>query len=96
MIYVTAELKIRPEQELTNAYQAIEQFCRDMESEEGCLQATATFDVNEPRRVLLWERYVDQAAIEAHFVMPHTQAFIANNIAELVQAFNTQAGEQLR
>lgn len=93
MIYVTAELKIKSEQDLKAAHQAIAQFCRDMESEEGCLQATATFDANEPSRVLLWERYVNQAAIEAHFVMPHTQAFIASEVVELVQAFNTQAGE---
>ncbi len=33
----------------------------------------------------------NRAAIEAHFVMPHTQAFIAAEMAELVQVFETQA-----
>lgn len=88
-IYVTAELRIHSEVELETAKSAIEQFCVDMESEPGCLQATATFDIKEPRRVILWERYENQAAIEAHFVMPHTQAFIALGMTELVSATNS-------
>ncbi|NOH53184.1 antibiotic biosynthesis monooxygenase [Vibrio coralliilyticus] len=93
MIYVTAELKIKPEMEIQHAQDAIEQFCRDMESEAGCLQAKATYDLKEPSRVILWERYQDRAAIEAHFTMPHTQAFIALGITDLVQVFESQSGE---
>ncbi|AIW14413.1 putative quinol monooxygenase [Vibrio tubiashii] len=93
-IFVTAELRVNSDVDLAVARKAIEQFCSDMESESGCQQATATFDVNDPRRVILWERYDDQSAIEAHFVMPHTQAFIALGMTELVSATNShKAGE---
>lgn len=90
MIYVTAELQIKPEVDLIKAKQQIQTFCSDMESEEGCVQATATYDVEDERRVILWERYQDQAAIEAHFAMPHTQAFIALGLTELVKATNSR------
>ncbi|GAK87907.1 hypothetical protein JCM19238_5517 [Vibrio ponticus] len=90
-IFVTAELKMNADKPRQQVIEAIEQFCLDMQSEAGCLQASATYDLKHPQRVILWERYEDRAAIEAHFAMPHTQAFIAAEMAELVQAFETQA-----
>ncbi|EMQ4278658.1 antibiotic biosynthesis monooxygenase [Vibrio alginolyticus] len=90
-IFVTAELKMNADKPRQQVVEAIEQFCLDMQSEAGCLQANATYDSTEPQRVILWERYENRAAIEAHFAMPHTQAFIAAEVAELVQAFETQA-----
>ncbi|MFN1647602.1 putative quinol monooxygenase [Vibrio rotiferianus] len=90
-IFVTAELKMNADKPRQKVVEAIEQFCLDMQSEAGCLQANATYDLKEPQRVILWERYENRAAIEAHFAMPHTQAFIAAEMAELVQAFETQA-----
>ncbi|KIF54210.1 putative quinol monooxygenase [Vibrio owensii] len=91
MIFVTAELKMNADKPRQQVVEAIEQFCLDMQSEAGCLQANSTYDSKDPQRVILWERYENRAAIEAHFAMPHTQAFIAAEMAELVQAFETQA-----
>ncbi|MFM2590303.1 putative quinol monooxygenase [Vibrio sp. TBV020] len=89
-IYVTAQLMIKPEMDINEAKKAIEQFCLDMESEAGCLKAQATYDVDNERSVILWEEYADKAAIEAHFSTPHTQAFIAKGMTELVRATNSQ------
>ncbi|KXF82468.1 putative quinol monooxygenase [Enterovibrio coralii] len=88
-IFVTAELAMHPDHPRDDVIDAVEQFCRDMESEAGCLQARATYDDNAPHRVILWERYASRAAIDAHFAMPHTQAFIASGVTALVQAFET-------
>ncbi|WP_104035851.1 putative quinol monooxygenase [Vibrio jasicida] len=90
-IFVTAELKMNVDMPRQQVVEAIEQFCLDMQSEAGCLQANAIYDSKDPQRVVLWERYENRAAIEAHFAMPHTQAFIASEMAELVLAFETQA-----
>ncbi len=95
-IFVTAELKIKTNIEREAAVEAIEQFCRDMQSEPGCLQAIATYDQSQSQsqsdRVILLEQYANREAINQHFGMPHTQAFIERDITELVQAFETQRG----
>ncbi|PMH75629.1 putative quinol monooxygenase [Vibrio cyclitrophicus] len=91
-IFVTAELKIKTNIEREAAVEAIEQFCLDMQSESGCLQAIATYDQSQSDRVILLEQYANREAINQHFVMPHTQAFIERDITELVQAFETQRG----
>ncbi|GIU32304.1 putative quinol monooxygenase [Shewanella sp. MBTL60-007] len=93
-IFVTAELKMNAAKPRNQVIQAIEQFCHDMQTEAGCLQAIATYDEKEPQRVILWERYENRAAIEAHFTMPHTQVFIAAEMAELVQVFETQGKQE--
>ncbi|WP_261858848.1 putative quinol monooxygenase [Photobacterium sanguinicancri] len=90
-IFVTAELKMNADLLRSDVISAIEQFCLAMQSEDGCLQAIATYDQNNPQRIILWEQYEDRSAIDAHFAMPHTQAFIATGVAELVQVFETQA-----
>ncbi|MDV7104578.1 antibiotic biosynthesis monooxygenase [Vibrio sp. TH_r3] len=95
-IFVTAELKMNSGKPREQVVQAIEQFCLDMQSETGCLQAIATYDEKEPQRVILWERYKDRTAIEAHFTMSHTELFIATEMAELVQTFETQAQQEAK
>ncbi|MEZ8640337.1 putative quinol monooxygenase [Vibrio splendidus] len=91
-IFVTAELKIKTNIERAAAIEAIEQFCLDMQSEPGCLQAIATYDQSQSDRVILLEQYANREAINQHFVMSHTQAFIERDITGLVQAFETQRG----
>ncbi|WP_192891735.1 putative quinol monooxygenase [Vibrio bathopelagicus] len=91
-IFVTAELKIKTNIDREVAIEAIEQFCRDMQSEPSCLQAIATYDQNQSDRVILLEQYANREAINQHFGMPHTQAFIERDITELVQVFETQCG----
>ena len=90
-IFVTAELKMNADKPRQLVVEAIVHFCLDMENGAGCLHANATYDPKDPQRVILWERYENRAAIAAHFAMPHPQAFIAAEMAELVQAFETQA-----
>lgn len=62
--------------------------------EPGCLQ----FDVlvpEEPDRVVLYERYVDEAAFAAHLETPHFKSFVAASeglvIAERVERFTARS-----
>ncbi len=77
IIFVTAELKIKTNIERAAAIEAIEQFCLDMQSEPGCLQAIATYDQSQSDRVILLEQYANREAINQHFVMPHTQRLLS-------------------
>ncbi|WP_298441834.1 antibiotic biosynthesis monooxygenase [uncultured Ferrimonas sp.] len=83
-ITLTAELQLSPQIELAAGLAAINQFCADMRREPGCSFAYAMQDGQDERRLILWERYVDRHAQQAHFDAAHTQAFIAAGIATLV------------
>ncbi|MDV5168117.1 putative quinol monooxygenase [Photobacterium rosenbergii] len=96
-LFITAALSVNEGVSLEEAKAAVEQFCRDMNSEPGCSMAVAMQDTKDARRFIFWERYDDNAAFDAHFQAKHTQDFIALGYTQLEQAFEAslmEAGEQ--
>ena len=49
-------------------------------AEGGCSQYVVHQDTSEPRRILLYEQYLDQRALEAHRETAHFKAVIENRI----------------
>jgi quinol monooxygenase YgiN len=92
-LFITAEIRIKPEKELRHAITALYAFCRAMETEPGCSMALPLQDKEDPYRFILWERYDDKTAFEAHFQAQHTQDFIASGMTDLIQAFELQQPE---
>ena len=90
-IRVTAIIEINQDQDVDKVLKNIQEFCLQMESEQGCLFAQASQNLEQPRQVILWEIYQDQQAIEAHFNMPHTQAFINSNQTTFISGYQSQA-----
>ena len=45
-------------------------------AEPGCLQYDVHRDRDDPNRFFLFERYVDEAALEAHGASPHFQELV--------------------
>ncbi len=90
-IRVTAIIEINADQDSGKVLEHIKEFCEQMESEEGCLLAQASQNIEQPRQVLLWEIYQDKQAIEAHFAMAHTQAFINSNQTTFISGYQSQA-----
>ena len=45
-------------------------------AEPGCLQYDAHRDPDDERRFFIFERYVDQAALDAHAASPHFQELV--------------------
>ena len=89
-LFITAELRIKPESDLDAAIAAIHTFCDGMNSEKGCSMAVPLQDKKDPYRFIFWERYENQEAFEQHFQAEHTQRFIQSGLTDLVQAFETQ------
>ncbi len=49
-------------------------------AEPGCSQYVVHRDPAEPRRILLYEQYLDQGALEAHRETPHFKSVIEGRI----------------
>lgn len=87
---ITAELRIKDTTTLDAGLSAVQDFCDAMNSEVGCHMALAHQNSEDPRTITLWEIYQDQTAFDAHFSMPHTQAFIKSGVTELIKANQSQ------
>jgi quinol monooxygenase YgiN len=54
------------------------------ESEPGCLEFTVHRHIDDPRAILLYERYVDEAAFQAHRESPHFVDIIQAQVVPLL------------
>ncbi|MDN3578734.1 putative quinol monooxygenase [Chitinimonas viridis] len=87
--YITAELRLKHPGKLDEAKAALALLCQQSITEPGCSLFTAHHDAGQPNRFVLWERFDDEAAFKTHFDAPHTQHYIAQDLTEVVQYFQT-------
>ena len=87
--YITAELKVKDPTKVQITREALVILCDKTLTESGCSMFTAHEDLNQPTRFLLWECFDDEAAFKAHFEEPHTKEYVALDLTEVVQFFQT-------
>ena len=76
MLIVLAKAKLG-EGALDAGREAIAKMVEASNAEEGCLEYTFTVDVVDPSNLHIVEKWVDDAALIAHFQTPHMVAFNA-------------------
>ncbi len=87
--YVTAELRVKDASKVHIAKEALSELCKKTLTEPGCSIFTLHYDSSTPTRFLLWERFDNEAAFKMHFAERHTTAYMALDLTEVVQYFQT-------
>lgn len=87
--YITAELRVKDAARVHEAKACLLRLCEHTLREPGCTLFTLHHDAKQPTRFLLWERFEDEAAFKLHFEAAHTQAYVALDLTEVVQYFQT-------
>jgi quinol monooxygenase YgiN len=70
--------------EIERTLQRMAESVRD--EEPGCLLYRAARSIDDPDMFLLYEEYVDQAALEAHRETPHFRTLIEGIVVPLLEA----------
>lgn len=84
MIIITGDLLIK-EGNMQQALQASQKHVAHSRTEHGCISHAVYQDPEDALRLFFYEQWVDQAAIDAHFVLPSSQAFVTQ-VRSLVSA----------
>jgi quinol monooxygenase YgiN len=87
--YITAELRVKEESQTKEAIDALTVLCAETLKEPGCSIFQLHQDATTPQRFILWERFDDETAFKRHFEESHTKAYVALNLTEVVQYFQT-------
>ncbi|MFW1802232.1 putative quinol monooxygenase [Acinetobacter nematophilus] len=88
--YITAELRIIDENNILETRDALQALCaKTLLQEPGCTIFQLHQCRQDPRRLLLWERFDSEHAYQAHFKQTYTQEYLARNLTEVVQHFIT-------
>lgn len=75
MILITGSVVVRPEHLAEAERLCVEHSVRSR-SEPGCLHHAAHRDLEDARRIVFVERWADRAAVDAHFAVPASLAFV--------------------
>ena len=87
--FITAELKVKDIAKVAQAKLALTTLCAETLTEPGCSLFTLHHCADNKDRFILWERFEDEAAFKRHFLEPHTQKYVALDLTEVVQYFQT-------
>ena len=77
MLIVAGEVKLADVAEIDAARDAIVAMMASSNAEEGCILYAFSQDLAEPTVIRIIEKWQDQAALDAHFEVPHMAAFMA-------------------
>lgn len=80
---ILAEYRAAPGRE-DQVTAAVTEMVSATRAEQGCLEYQAQRDPDQPGRVLLYERYADQAALDAHRASAHFQQLVLGTIVPAV------------
>ena len=83
MLVVVARYIVTPGHEST-VVDLLRKNAAASETEPGCLEFTVHQHIDDPGAILLYERYVDQAAFEAHRETPHFVDIIEAQVVPLL------------
>lgn len=97
MIVIAGTFRL-PEASRDKARVTMQRMIDASRAEDGCLDYSYAFDVNEPGLVRVFERWRDATAFHRHAASPHLQewrsSWAALGIAEhSLRAYQTDAGE---
>ena len=84
MIIITGDLLIKDDS-MAQAMQACQKHVAHSRTEPGCISHAVYRDPEDSLRLFFYEQWEDQASIDAHFVLPSSQAFVAE-VRTLVSA----------
>ena len=82
MLIVVARYVVTAGHELT-VTELLRENAQASRTEPGCLELTVHQDIDEPRRILLYERYDDEEAFQAHRRTPHFADIIERQVIPL-------------
>lgn len=89
MIQVNGTIKLAPDAD-RSAIDAIVTLVKATRQEDGCIDYAMAQDLADPDTLILFERWKDMAALEAHMQAPHVAEF------QKVMAANPPVGREIR
>ncbi len=87
--FITAELKVKNIEMISEAKSALEVLCEETRKEPGCSLFTLHQCAENKGRFILWERFENEAAFNQHFVEQHTKDYVDLDLTEVVQFFQS-------
>ena len=91
--YITAELRVKDPEQIELASIKLTELSHKTLQEPGCSIFVVHHDRATPTRFVLWERFTCEEALKEHFAASHTKDYVALDLTEVVQYFQTNLAD---
>jgi len=81
--FISAGIELQDGADLQAAEEGLRNLAHVTRSEPDCQFFEIRQNREDPRKFTLWESWTDKKALEAHFEMPHTKAYLARNLTKV-------------
>ena len=82
-LWISAGLEVTQGTSAQQVKQAITVLQRQTVQEAGCLRFDVLQHQSDPNKFTLWEEWESEAALQAHYDAPHTQAYFAQSLTQV-------------
>lgn len=82
-LYLSAGIELNAGKDLDAAVKALNLLVENTRAEPGCIRFEIIQQRDKPEQFTLWEIWVDDAALAAHFEYPHTKACLAHGFTKV-------------
>ncbi|MCE2593648.1 antibiotic biosynthesis monooxygenase [Motilimonas cestriensis] len=79
-LWINATLTTLDNVTASDAYSALVKLAMETEKEPGCIYFKVLQHQAAPHKFTLWEQWVNEAALDKHFTLEHTKAYLSQNI----------------
>lgn len=81
--FISAGIELQDGADLKETEAGLRDLALKTQDEPDCHFFEIRQNRKDPRKFTLWESWTDKKALEAHFEMPHTKAFLARNLTKV-------------
>lgn len=82
-LYVSAGLELTTGTDRAFAIEQMSKLVQETVKEPGCQYFEVLAHKDDLKKFTLWERWDNEAALQAHFEAPHTRAYLAQNLTQV-------------
>jgi quinol monooxygenase YgiN len=82
-LWISAGIELEEGADLAAAEAGLSKLVEETANEPGCILFEIRQGIEDPNRFTLWECWVNEDALKAHFDMPHTKAYLARDLTKV-------------
>jgi quinol monooxygenase YgiN len=82
-LWISAGIELQDGADLNTVKSALNQLVIDTVKEPGCIKFEILQQQDKPECFTLWECWVNDDALKAHFEAPHTLSYLENNYTKV-------------
>ncbi|GAB2183218.1 putative quinol monooxygenase [Roseibium sp. LAB1] len=81
--FISAGIELQQGADLARAEMELRRLVAETQHEPGCNFFEIRQNLQDPGKFTLWESWTNKDALAAHFEMPHTKAYLAQNLTQV-------------